>query len=147
MKKVNWVMQGAEKGWQMEGEGAHHWDDEYDFNDGGNGPDRPISIGDRIEAVRYRYPHEGIVVGIIRDNLDEPVCYKLWTQETGFGGVDRSHFDYVSVDDVTVVKPCESSYEVLTHIGYERVDLSEGSEDLPEFGYYYNKATGDVIAW
>lgn len=146
MKKMNWIMQGAEKGWYLSGEDDPHWEDEYDFDDWGYGEEYSVSIGDEIEGHHHDHFMAGVVVGIIRNSHDDPVCYKVWTRTEKYAGAESGFFDYISVDDVTLAESCGSSERALARIGYEKVEIPV-DEDDDRIGYYINRDTGDVIAW
>lgn len=108
---------------------------ECNFDDYGRGEDHKVSIGDEIESSdKNGNIHAGVVVGIIRNLNNDPVCYKIWDD-------GREDFDYVQVSDSIVCEPCGSSQWALERIGYTRYEFRGG------IGYYKNERTGDVIYW
>lgn len=106
------------------------------FDDYGHGEYHSISIGDEIESSdKNGHTHYGVVVGIIRDINEVPVCYKIWDEE-------HCDFDYVQAMDSIVCEPCGSSQWALERIGYTKFCLVDD-----DMGFYQNERTGDVIYW
>lgn len=115
-----------------------------DFDDYGHGVEHPISIGDEISAECRDDPQYGIVVGIIRNIHDEPVCYKVVRIEDS--GDTVGVFDYIQARDVTFYEPCGSSEWSLGRIGYTLVENEDNNEGIWQYKFY-NETTKDVIFW
>lgn len=122
----NWVLQEDDRNGYLSA---------LDYDDYGYGELHSVSIGDEIEADAGDYPQYGIVIGIIRNRIGDPVCYKVWRIEQGDGC-----FDYIEASKVTLCEPCGSSEWSLGRIGYKLIDSEEGCR-------FINQSTGDVILW
>lgn len=113
-----------------------HTGDTYldDFDDYGYGSEHPTSIGDDISSIKDEWGHHGTVIGIIRDRLGEPVCYKVIRPG------DPIEFDYIPADDVFLSEPCGSSEWSLGRYGYEKIVTSRSVK-------FRNRETGDELIW
>ena len=94
------------------------------------------SVGDEIESESTG--QYGVVLGVIRNRFNEPVCYKVW-----YSPVDPDEaacFDYIPADKVTCVERCEEPGWSLQRCGYRLIETVDGE-------YYYNDLTEDAVLW
>ena len=130
---------GAKNNWKMTGFYPYDYEysigsDEYTFRHSVF----DTNIGDEIESDMGDEFHSGIVVGVIRNKLGRPVCFKVynWAVER-----DGQHFDYIPIDDVTLSEPCGDVAWSLGRIGYKK----RGGHSRPTL--YENKELKDVALY